>query len=463
MRFRSHLDPTTFVTFIHVDGTAYGSEFEKHARSLQQKRGEDGSELFAMLRDKERRVMAHERYHVWQGLRLPFLYIYALLTYSAAVTGFIKYAQITHDWRTWPNISIQQRLFNRLDKPFWIYVNPEKGELAYGSERQDGYQLEVHITTKEMLETSASINDFQTWQEDRKHIVDPVHFSRWRKRNPAYLKLYDFFAKFVGSEQLALRTLIPLINASFHTSIPEKALAELLARMWARLREPNGEYSAFLEQSEPCRWSDLFHGWLKELEYTTPFGETPDLVDLDYEHFYYMSGGTWLGSRLAGEMTHPFLGPLALEWEALSKTVPGLTYYLDYPIYVTNEDAHNLAFNTDRQTRIFRFFFEDQHDRVFTIGDSNLGSVFLSHGFAKMDQSDFRGFVVDTLAAYGAFRRASGIQLTEAGRTCYHADCPHYTDNFCNSYPLIPEKFEDCGFEERLTSWINRIRMRSTQ
>jgi len=75
MRIRSHLDPTLFVIFLHIDTRSYDAEFRALARSLRAARGTDLSPLFDVLRERERRIMAHERFHFWQGLRLPFLHV----------------------------------------------------------------------------------------------------------------------------------------------------------------------------------------------------------------------------------------------------------------------------------------------------------------------------------------------------------------------------------------------------
>ena len=49
---------------------------------------------------------------------------------------------------------------------------------------------------------------------------------------PSVRGTIEIAAQFLGSESLAIRALLPLINAAFHTTLPERAFAELLARLW---------------------------------------------------------------------------------------------------------------------------------------------------------------------------------------------------------------------------------------
>lgn len=461
MRIRSHIDPVTFVIFLHVDASAYDDAFRDCANSLKPARGTDVRPLFEMLKDRERRVIAHERYHFWQGLRLPFLHVYAMTTFRSAFVAVAEMARISEDWTEWPALVKSGAAFERLDQEFCLSGDGASGHLGFGAEFAPGSPLRLRFTAKDMLEGAASIFDYQAGCETIAEMSDIDRFRRWRKRNPAYLDLFDFLAAFLGSDRLVLRIMIPLVNACFHTSVPEKALFGLVAQLWKTFRTPVGDAADFLAQPEPCRWREVMTLFLRGLDFDLPWGQTPDTIDPMSPEFYWMDPDVWLGAQIGGGVQHPFLGPLATEWAERAKKDPGLDLYLDAPGYVSSEAAHEFAMNADPQLRIIRVFLDEGADRVFSIGDGLVGPAFETGAFGSFSESDFRAFVLHAMAVYGAFRRATGVHMTEAGRTCYHRDCPHYDGNFCNSYPLIPVEYRDCGFPERLRTWIDNIPRRS--
>jgi hypothetical protein len=247
MRIRSHLDPTLFVIFLHIDARKYDEEFIALGRSLKRAKGTDIDSLMEALRGRERRTMAHERYHFWQGLRLPFLHLYAILTLRAAFVGVKALARATKDWGRWAELGGTIDGFDRLDSLFHVAGN-RSGQLVFGRKRLSEYEFTLEFSAKEMLECAASIFDYQTSCENHYDMSDPLLFELWRKRNPAYLKIFEFLKNFLGSDRLSLRTILPLINPAFHTSCPERALIELTARIWGRFAQPTSMNNPFLAQ-----------------------------------------------------------------------------------------------------------------------------------------------------------------------------------------------------------------------
>jgi hypothetical protein len=450
MRIRSHLDPTLFIIFQHVDAREYDATFKDLVRSLRPIPGSNLQPLLEALRDREYRVLAHERYHFWQGLRLPFLHLYAVETLRAAFLGAQELARMDDDWQRWAALGATVPVFDRLDRVFYL-AGDRSGKLVFGKDRPTGYELSLKFSAKEMLECAASIFDYQFSCKLIEDLSDPACFKRWCKRNPAYLGVFKFLKDILASEKLVLRIILPLINAAFKTSFPERALAELIARAWGNFAKPNTVGEAFLAQNEPCRWRELFNLWLTEIDYDLPIA--PDAVSIENETFYYLDPEQWLGLTFDGAFQHPFLGPLATEWLRRAKTDPAFEVYLDMPGYVPTE-GHEFAFAAEPQLRIVRVFSDGGQDKVFGLGKGLIGPAFLGSGFSGMSAGEYRGFILSMLAAYGAFRRATGAQMTDAARTCYHTECPHFDANYCNSYPLIPERFEDCGFPGRLRDWI---------
>src|SRR5262249_44025680 len=109
---------------------------------------------------------------------------------------------------------------------------------------------QLELTALDLLECATSLAEFQLSTEAQKRS-DPLALRRWAKRNPAYLQPFDFAARFLGSESLALRTLLPLINASFHTTQPNRAFGEFLGRLWGNFVQESEFSRRFLEQVEP--------------------------------------------------------------------------------------------------------------------------------------------------------------------------------------------------------------------
>lgn len=457
MRIRSHLDPTLFVVFLHVNAKQYDKEFQDLVRSIGWGPGTNLDPVLAALKVRERRILAHERFHFWQGLRLPFLNLHATLSLRGYFLIARKLAETEADWRLWADLGWSVPSFRRLDETFYVGANRE-GRLVFGRRPFSDHEFTLEFSIKEMLECGASIFDFQSSCEAVADMSNPDSFALWCKLNPAYVRIYKFYQDFLESGHLAIRTILPLINAAFYTSFPERAFVELMARMWGNFARPKGDAVVFLAQREPCRWPEVFQGWLRGLDYDYPVGSAPDEIDLDNFRFYYLDSNQWIAISLGGGTQHPFLGPPAAEWQKRAKTVPGLEFYLDQPGYVANDEAHQFAFAAEPQLRIVRVFLDDGSDRVFPLGEGLVGPAFHDKVFSKLSVSEFRGFILDTLASYGAFRRATGAQMTDAARTCHHAACPHFGMNYCNSYPLVPQHFATCGFPSRMDAWVAAYR-----
>jgi hypothetical protein len=452
MRIRSHLDPTLFIIFLHIDASKYDEDFRALVRSLKAEKGVDISAVFEAFSNREHRTKRHELYHYWQGLRLPFLHMYAFLTYREALLGIKELARISPDWTRWHELGFSMPSFDRLDVPLYI-THDDAGGFAAGRDPPPSLGHDGVVSPKDMLECAASLYDFQSSCEYLRQMSDVEHFTRWRKRNPSYLGTFDLCARLFRSEGLALRCALPLINASFHTSIPERAFMELAARTWAMLARSTDWGRMFLAQNEPCRWSDLFRHWLAELRYDVGEEEGSQSLAVLESRFFPMRR-TLLGSSFGGEITHPFLGPNSLKWEQAAARMPGLADYIDMPGYVADPEVHDFASKADPPLWIVRIFFEDGGSIVYAIGPGFVRETLIRGALADLSDSDLRGFALDSLSAYSAFRRAAGAHFTDSSRTCHHAACPHYELNYCNCYPLVPDHFEDCGFPRRLEQWI---------
>jgi hypothetical protein len=223
--------------------------------------------------------MAHERYHFWQGIRLPFLNLHATLSLREFFLGASQLAKRNANWQSWADLGWSVPSFGRLDMTFYLGGNRE-GRLVFGLEPFSDYEFTLKFSIKEMLECAASIFDFQLSCKIVAEMSDPEAFAMWCKLNPAYVRIYKFYRDFLGSEKTAIRTILPLLNAAFHTSYPERAFAELAARMWGNFARPESAAAAFLVQKEPCRWPEVFQGWLTNLDYKYPIGRYPEEISL---------------------------------------------------------------------------------------------------------------------------------------------------------------------------------------
>jgi hypothetical protein len=453
MRIRSHLDPTLFVIFLHIDASKYDDEFRALVRTLRAAKGVDISAVFEAFSDREHRTKRHELYHYWQGLRLPFLHMYAFMTYREAFLGVKELAKVEPVWTRWHELGFGMPSFGRLDVPMYI-THDDAGGLAAGRDPPPSLGHDSAISPKDMLECAASIYDFQLSCQYLREMSDVQHFTRWRKRNPSYLDIFDLCARLFRSESLALRCILPLINASFHTSIPERAFIEFAARIWGNFVKPTEFGPSFLAQNEPCRWPELFRHWLAELPYDISEDEAFQSLAVLESRFFHM-GRTLLGSSFGGEITHPFLGPNALAWERAVARMPALGDYIDLPGYVADPEVHDFATKADPPLWVVRIFFEDGESTAYAIGPGFVRDALVRGALSERSDSELRGFALDSISAYSAFRRAAGAHFTDASRTCHHSVCPYFELNYCNCYPLIPEQFKDCGFPRRLEEWIS--------
>ena len=312
---------------------------------------------------------------------------------------------------------------------------------------------QLQLTPLDLLECATSLAEFQ-WSTNVEQLSDPLALRRWAKRNPAYLQPFDFAARFLESESLAVRTLLPLINASFHTTQPERAFTELLARLWGTFAQKSELSKRFLEQPEPCRWRDLFQGWLDKLQYEADCDSDGQIM-VGGPKYFRLTLNYWVFANYetsGEEATHPFLGPVARRWCESESAQPMSTWLIDQPGWVNKDIFWQYAEAFSPPISVFRFHVGSGRDRVFMYGTGNVS------GFTTLeDPGDphHRGFIADLLAMYGAVRRASGAHFDEMQRVCYHFDCPEFEPNFCNSYALVPDPFETCGFPQRMERLIN--------
>lgn len=332
-------------------------------------------------------------------------------------------------------------------------VGRNGSKLYYGGNNAKffvGPGQECLISPLDLLEVAASIAEFQA--EHGSSSFDPIVFSRWTKRNPATTAPFEFAAEYLSDRALALRCILPLINAGFCTTDPVRAFIELLAAVWAAFKTSNSEAAWFLNQPEPCRWTDFFKQKLDRLKY-----EADDDSDalISGGPYHRVKLDTWVNGKAVmpsvGWVIHPFLGPNAREWHREQSCRPELEWVMDQPAYISKDVFIKCRDSFGPPLTVYRVNFQDGDARVLLAG-SHDGCKFTS--FGPTDAAEWRGFVVDFLTMYGAVRRASGAHFERDQRTCHHSGCSQYDPNFCNAYTIIPKDYSTCGFPERIKKLI---------
>ena len=449
MPMRSHVDPCTFVTFIHVPGTGLDEAFVDMLKVFRPEQGATPADLLAKLPKRSHQIRFHEDYHFWQGLRLPFVYRYATLAIRQAFQAFRQLAATEKDYRAWNCILPE---FERLSLDERIGRYP--GHLVWGRDQAkfpDQVEEVIRLRPLDLLECATSLAEFQVSAEGEKS--DPLVLHRWAKRNPAYLEPYEFASRFLEDRRLALRCSLSLINAAFHTSEPVRTYVELLARVWGTFATGSSHAAAFLSQPEPCRWTELFVKWLDEIAYDAEPNADGLILGSPYHR---ITLDVWVGGAFTaldgGFLIHPFLGTLARKWIEEQKANPEYGMLMDQPAWVRHETFWECRNVFSPTLTVYRFHLGDNNDRTLFTGTAD-GRVFTS--LPLKNTTDWRGFVADFLTLYGAVRRASGAHFDAEQRTCHQARCPHYEDNFCNMYPIVPKDFEYCGFPDRIRRLID--------
>jgi hypothetical protein len=447
MSFRSHLDPCLFVVFMHLRG----NQFEGRLSDIDLNDGDPFSPIVDRIHEKGHQILFHEEYHFWQGLRLPYLFRYAMATFRQIIPAFRDLSVTAEDYHTWDCILPE---FETLRTPSLIALNSE-GKVFYTRQEEHGVVDVVEqalISPLDLLECAASLAEFQVTSK-RADRVDPLAFRRWTKRNPAYLEPFNFASLLLGCEDIPLRSLLPLINASFYTSDPVRTFAHLLAALLTFFVSDPGEISnAFLAQQEPCRWRELFQAWLGNIVYDA----APDLhaILLGPEYFR-LTLSHWVLARYgSGEnyLIHPFLGPPAQGWLKKEKYNPAYSWIIDMPGWA-DKDTLKECRSEFFPLHVDTFHQADGQDR--TIMAMAQGHI---SGFTSLkDHQDpeSRGFIAECFTMYSAVKRASGVFYDETQRTCRHRECPHFASNFCNAYPTIPVEYAKCDFPKRMTYLIN--------
>lgn len=422
---RSHVNQSTFIQYLFVPASE--EDLDLHDLLANREDKEALQNAWNRQSAKTPLLFFHETYHYWQGLRLPFLYRFAILSYRLMMQAYREMAALSQPLRDWDCLLPDLYRLAIPARIYW-YDDGSLGSFALGdTEGPPATDATAwwEVTPQGLLETAASVSEFQV-TTDKATPLDVITFRRWCKRHPAYLDAYDIASKVLG-EELALMAVVPLINGAFETSDPLRGFVEVLSKMNGALR--GGQLDSFVGQSEPRRWAEYVDLALSEVH----FESNEDDTALFGGPFHRVTLSTWIGATDSNgqQLVHPFLTQKAMDWQRRADVRPAYRWLLSQPAWVEESVLLEALHELDPPLSFLKFRLPSR-DVVVSVGDTSLPSMVLKQ----------------LLTIYSVVLRASEAGYDPGNRLCHHVQCPLYTANYCSTYPAIPLDFRDCQFPE---------------
>ncbi|WP_408041541.1 hypothetical protein [Tenacibaculum amylolyticum] len=400
-------------------------------------------EIFLNIRKRNLKVGAltfHENYHYWQGLRLPYMFWSSFISINHTFKSFIKLSTNNQDYLRWnvtiPTLSIYSKKHSVVGELGSLEINDEGNTIA-------------NLSIIDLLEAATTMAEFQVsvGYTDR---VEPIVFSRWCKRNPSYTNVFKFVSKLFNDEKLVLRLLIPFVNGAFFTSQPVKAFIYLLNKFETWQKNDSFAHE-FLSQKEPCKWNLLVEQLLDSLLFETEENSSSNIFD---PRFFKLTLENWVNSHFifqgVQKLHHPFINKQADKWIELCKVNEGFKSVLDYPGYLNDQIIKYVSQKFNPAVTFAKFTFASGESRVLTFGQLGYGVEY-----------DWPLPLIDLFTIYSTMKRAAMIQYFDKHRMCGHKNCSFFESNFCNSYPVIPRDFNECGFPNRINYLTKAINERA--
>jgi hypothetical protein len=421
MAIRSHVDLCFFVRFVHMRRDQIPDTVLQTLLNKDRASREELSAAWVQQMSSTTQITFHESYHFWQGLRLPFLHRYAFLSLRVIWQGFKELSKQIPKLDDWDCI-LPDLYRLTLNDNVWL---TRDRQIALTRDRvvNDVLLGPVPLNPLDLLEGAASLAEFQV-HTLRSELTDYKTFSRWAKRNPAYLEAFRFTLTYLEDEVLTLRSFLPLVNAAFHTTEPVRAFCSLLATLKSNVA--SGVMNEWLSQSEPIRWDDLCSDFLNHIK----FDAAPDSDGrLLGSPFHRLTLNNWVFNRT---IDHPFLTAPARKWCHVQKDDPVHGWLLSQPGWATDK-VLNAIVHFAPTVSFVRFHVDGQNDRIIVTGEPPTHVP-----------------LVDLMTLYSVVRRASGSHYDPESRLCHHKSCPDYGPNFCNCFPKVPTAYENCEFRQRV-------------
>jgi hypothetical protein len=457
MSIKSHVDPATFVRVLYVDP---GDLEPDLAARLE--RVDDVAAFGEIWKDELARRFGpifHETYHLWQGVRLPYLHRYAAIAMHRFAEAFrfgVSNFERLDDWQ------FEVPELHRLTVPFRCWLLDGYQVAMGGSEARtpDDAVAEYRLSERDLLENAASLAEWSVSIADRlgpPASLEPTHFRRWVKRHPAYMQAFEMVERGLGETALALRCTLPMICAAFTTSRPVVAFCTLLVNVRRLVRDKPAWWQRFLAQPEPCRWVDVMESFLDD----APFEAEPDAdADLMGGAYCRLTLQAWAfatrttdGGRFP---MHPFLSAMAQSWMEQEASMPQMGWLMALPAWVDGK-ASEAAAAIEPPLSIARIALPSGRIRVVAFREG-IGRNQL-HAFGVKDFGDNQ--IADLLTVASIVKRATGAHFHPKLQLCGHTQCAYHAGNYCNSYPAVPADHRTCTFPDRYVKIRNAMTRRN--
>lgn len=421
---RAYVDLCMFVQFMHWTPNLPLKDMQILSEGTNEEVADYINNLKTEILDPSRVV--HETYHIWQGLRLPYLHWYAFNCWTISMKLYVDLMSSVGLARLSPN-EVDVPVFSILSKKYkCIFSN---GLIFHIAEQDNkltksaNYVSEISII--DLLETAATVAE---WQFHAKGIADLnwKSFRRWTKKNPAYTEAYDFVCEGLENESLANRCILDLIAVSFETTKPVQTFLHLIALLKGGLVKSEAIRN-FVLQEEPCRWQELFQMILKDnIEF-----EEFEAGNIETSKYSKIPLSQVVGMTVNG-MPHPLLGHLAMKWNRRENENPAYTSVFTKPGWFGELTSTCL---TDFRPPLTLIRIQ-LPNRLRVVTRANIEAI------EKIGMHE----IYNLITAFGIIRQASRSFIDPSNRLCHHFDCPEYDRNMCNLHMHIPLRHEDCKF-----------------
>ncbi len=440
---RSHVDPCLFVRTLYAGpGTIAKDTVDSFASAPAR----DANRLFEAWRIHEKadlRRSFHETYHYWQGLRLPFLYLYGVHVNRGMMMLFREIARSGLDWSQLDSVVPE---FFLLEIPIRCTVHSNKAisVCTDNGTVPPGAADSVALTPLDLLEGAASFFEWQAFTESWDDAINPKLFERWCKRHSSYTTAYTFLVRQVGAGA-AVRCFPHIVEASFATNYPVRAFACLVATLAGYLRE-NAELHRRCQTGSvgEVKWKGLFGMFLNdhipfEAEVDARFPFSPG------DPFFRLSQDWFHGTLAPSGYAHFMLTPAARKWANKAQADDRFDDAFSGFRFASQEVWAELTNSFQPSLTLARFDFADGTSRLLAI-----------HG--GLENMDLQGLELpDLLTMFSICKATTGAFMHPDQRLCWHSQCPHYRRNRCNTFPAIPADHVNCTFPHRADELIKII------
>jgi len=438
---RSHVDMILFCSYLHIHADELDKSFvERIAKASSQELYDIWFE-YRRSENKVAQLSFHETYHYYQGLTLPYLFWYSFGCMRGIFQIFRDLKGSDTNFHNWDAKVIG---FNNLSVVYSVAGQTNNYQIQKSADPVDGA---IKLTAIDLIEAATTLAQFQILV-NHKDKSEPIAFKRWTKRNPAYLSVYDFVVSVFEDEKLVLRFLIPMVNAAFKTTQPVRAFIDLINKLLYFIKIESASFKQIIAQPEVRNWNELFEYIISTyFSFEAEPDSTANTADPPYCR---LNIENWVDSSYGNigksSISHPFINYHALEWIKRSKSNLSYSSFMSYPGYMHGDFLEELSKDFLPAITFLRFHIDGTNDKVLSFG-----SLGITHKY------NFPIEIPDLMAMFSTVKRATKVQYIENHRLCHHSSCPEFRHNYCNSYPIIPANYENCGFLKRLTNLIQII------